>query len=65
MEKKSRSFLGEFKFLVVRGEKMSDKRKTNSCNSELFDWMLAIDFDPAECKCSKKNANLIAEILFL
>ncbi len=44
---------------------MSDKIKTKSSTSELFDWMLAIDFDPAECKCSRKNANLIAEILFL
>jgi hypothetical protein len=42
---------------------MRDKTKIKNCNSELFDWMLAIDFDPAECKCSRKNANLIADIL--
>jgi hypothetical protein len=44
---------------------MSDSIKRKKGNSELFDWMLAIDFDPAECKCSRKNANLIADILFL
>jgi hypothetical protein len=44
---------------------MSDKTKTKKVNSELFDWMLAIDFDPAECKCSRKNADLIAELLTL
>jgi hypothetical protein len=28
--------------------------KVNQNKSELFDWMLAIDFDPFECKCSRK-----------
>jgi hypothetical protein len=45
---------------------MSEKIKAkNSSNSLLFDWMLAIDFDPAECKCSRKNANLMAGLLSL
>jgi hypothetical protein len=44
---------------------MSNKTKTKNGSSELFDWMLAIDFDPAECKRSRKNANLIADILSL
>lgn len=44
---------------------MSKKIKKKKDNSELFDWMLAIDFDPAECKCSRKTANLIADVLSL
>ncbi len=39
---------------------MSDKIVTKNSNSELFDWMLAIDFDPAECKLARKNANMIS-----
>ena len=38
---------------------MSDKIKTKNSNSELFDWMLAIDFDPDECKFARKNAYMI------
>jgi len=34
---------------------MSDKTKKKNSNSELFDWMLAIDFDPAECKFARKS----------
>lgn len=44
---------------------MSDNIKTENSGSELFDWMLAIDFDPAECKCSRKNSDIIAGILSL
>jgi len=44
---------------------MREKIRTKNSNSALFDWMLAIDFDPAECKCSRKNTNLIADILSL
>jgi hypothetical protein len=44
---------------------MSEEIKTNNSSSELFDWMLAIDFDPIECKCSREIANMIADILSL
>jgi hypothetical protein len=42
---------------------MSDKIKTKNGNSELSDWMLAIDFDPAKYRFSKKKTNLIADLL--
>jgi hypothetical protein len=44
---------------------MSSKIRMKKNNSDLFDWMLAIDFDLAECKCLRKNANLMADILSL
>jgi hypothetical protein len=44
---------------------MSDQTKRKNNSSELFDWMLAIDFDPVECKCSRKNSDMIANVLFL
>ncbi len=44
---------------------MSNKINRKNSESKLFDWMLAIDFDPAECKCSRKNADLITQILCL
>ncbi len=44
---------------------MSDQIKKKNSSSELFDWMLAIDFDPAECKCSRKNSDMVADILSL
>ncbi len=44
---------------------MSNKISVKNSESKLFDWMLAIDFDPIECKCSRKNADLIAELLYL
>jgi hypothetical protein len=50
---------------LKRGKKMIDKIKKKNGNSELSDWMLAIDFDPAKYKCSKKKANVVADILSL
>jgi hypothetical protein len=44
---------------------MSNKIRIKNRDSKLFDWMLAIDFDPTECKSSRKNADLIAGILYL
>ena len=35
---------------------MSNKKEAMRGNSELFDWMLAIDFDPAKCKGLLRNA---------
>jgi hypothetical protein len=58
---KSHCFFGEFK--VNEGEKLS-KQNNNNRSLELFDWMLAIDFDPAECKIDRNTADSIAKILF-
>ncbi|MGD6805610.1 MAG: hypothetical protein ACQCN4_01460 [Candidatus Bathyarchaeia archaeon] len=37
--------------------------KSKMEDSKLFDWMLAIDFDPFECGCSRKNSDLISGFL--
>ena len=48
MNLKSRFFLSEFSLFWDRGEKMTNKVKGKNETLELFEWMLAIDFDPAK-----------------
>jgi hypothetical protein len=44
---------------------MRDKTKIKRSDSELFDWMLAIDFNPGLVQINQKTAVSIIEILFL
>jgi hypothetical protein len=44
--------LASLTFRKIRGEKMSEEQRKNKTNTdESYEWMLAIDFDPAENKC--------------